>query len=36
MTDSAAKTLGAHHIGLTVPDLAVAREFFIEALFASR
>ena len=26
MTDSAAKTLGAHHIGLTVPDLAAGRE----------
>lgn len=36
MTDSAAKTLGAHHIGLTVPDLAAAREFFTEALCFSQ
>ena len=27
-----AKTQGAHHIGLTVPDLAASRDFFIEAL----
>ncbi|MFK7966255.1 MAG: VOC family protein [Burkholderiaceae bacterium] len=27
-----AKTNGAHHIGLTVPDLAATRDFFIEAL----
>ncbi len=27
-----AKTKGAHHIGLTVPDLAKTREFFIETL----
>ncbi len=26
------KTQGAHHVGLTVPDLAEARSFFIEAL----
>lgn len=25
-------TQGAHHIGLTVPDLAVARDFFVEVL----
>jgi catechol 2,3-dioxygenase-like lactoylglutathione lyase family enzyme len=27
-----AKTQGAHHIGLTVPDLSKARHFFITAL----
>jgi len=27
-----AKTMGAHHIGLTVPDLAKTREFFLETL----
>jgi catechol 2,3-dioxygenase-like lactoylglutathione lyase family enzyme len=27
-----AKTQGAHHIGLTVPNLAAARHFFIDAL----
>lgn len=25
-------TRGAHHIGLTVPDIRAAREFFVEAL----
>jgi len=25
-------TLGAHHIGLTVPDLAAARSFFVDVL----
>ncbi|MEL7448248.1 MAG: VOC family protein [Pseudomonadota bacterium] len=29
---SNAKTAGAHHVGLTVPDLDQAREFFIDAL----
>lgn len=32
MTSQVAKTQGAHHIGLTVPDLGAARSFFIEAL----
>jgi catechol 2,3-dioxygenase-like lactoylglutathione lyase family enzyme len=27
-----ARTLGAHHIGLTVPDLDAARGFFVDAL----
>ena len=26
------KTLGAHHVGLTVPDLSAARTFFVDAL----
>lgn len=29
---SNAKTQGAHHVGLTVPDIAEARAFFVEAL----
>ena len=29
---STAKTRGAHHIGLTVPGLAEARDFFVDAL----
>jgi catechol 2,3-dioxygenase-like lactoylglutathione lyase family enzyme len=29
---STARTRGAHHIGLTVPDLGEARDFFIDAL----
>lgn len=29
---STAKTRGAHHIGLTVPNLGEARDFFLEAL----
>ena len=29
---STAATRGAHHIGLTVPDLGAARDFFIDAL----
>jgi len=29
---NSAITKGAHHIGLTVPDLAATREFFIETL----
>ncbi len=32
MTDTTARTRGAHHIGLTVPDLAAARAFFLDAL----
>ena len=32
MSDSQAKTRGAHHVGLTVPNLDNAREFFIDAL----
>ncbi len=32
MTDNAARTIGAHHVGLTVPDLAAARTFFVDAL----
>ncbi|MCP5083553.1 MAG: VOC family protein [Alphaproteobacteria bacterium] len=31
MADSA-KTLGVHHVGLTVPDLAATREFFVDVL----
>ena len=27
-----ARTRGAHHVGLTVPDVEVARRFFVEAL----
>ena len=29
---NSAKTAGAHHVGLTVPDIAAARQFFVEAL----
>jgi len=32
MSDNTATTQGAHHIGLTVPDLGAARHFFIDAL----
>lgn len=32
MSSNTAKTRGAHHIGLTVPDLGAARAFFIDAL----
>ena len=32
MSNQQAKTNGAHHVGLTVPDLADARQFFIDAL----
>ena len=32
MTDSTTRTQGAHHIGLTVPDLVAARTFFVDAL----
>ncbi len=30
--DTQAATRGVHHVGLTVPDLAAARRFFLEAL----
>ncbi len=32
MSDQQARTNGAHHVGLTVPSLAEARAFFVEAL----
>ncbi len=32
MTASTPKTLGIHHLGLTVPRLADAREFFVHGL----
>jgi catechol 2,3-dioxygenase-like lactoylglutathione lyase family enzyme len=32
MSQNSAKTQGAHHVGLTVPDLAAARAFFVDAL----
>ena len=32
MTTTPAKTNGIHHLGLTVPNLAQAREFFVDAL----
>jgi len=32
MPDTHPRTRGAHHVGLTVPDLAAARAFFVEAL----
>ena len=32
MATSAAITQGAHHIGLTVPNVSAARNFFVEAL----
>ncbi len=32
MTASAAKTEGVHHVGLTVPQLEGARDFFVEGL----
>lgn len=32
MRDSRNKTQGVHHVGLTVPDLRLVREFFIDAL----
>jgi len=31
-TSSAAATRGVHHVGLTVPDLAAARAFFLDTL----
>jgi catechol 2,3-dioxygenase-like lactoylglutathione lyase family enzyme len=32
VTESTPKTLGVHHVGLTVPHLGEARDFFIEGL----
>lgn len=32
MNSHSAKTQGAHHIGLTVPDLGAAKSFFVDAL----
>ena len=32
MNDKAALTQGAHHVGLTVPNLSDARDFFVAAL----
>lgn len=32
MTASTPATRGVHHVGLTVPDLAAARDFFVDAL----
>ena len=32
MTTTTPRTKGAHHVGLTVPDLGAARSFFIDAL----
>ena len=32
MTPTSAKTRGAHHVGLTVPDITAARGFFVDAL----
>jgi len=32
MSNNTAKTQGAHHIGLTVPNLEAARTFFLDAL----
>ena len=32
MNTTAAKTQGAHHVGLTVPDLQAARAFFVDGL----
>ena len=32
MTDTQARTSGAHHVGLTVPDHEAATRFFVEAL----
>ena len=32
MSDSTAATRGVHHLGLTVPDLAAARAFFVDTL----
>jgi catechol 2,3-dioxygenase-like lactoylglutathione lyase family enzyme len=32
MNENIARTRGAHHVGLTVPDLNAARRFFVEAL----
>ncbi len=32
MSNTTAKTQGAHHVGLTVPELGAARAFFLDAL----
>lgn len=32
MSASAIKTEGVHHVGLTVPDVAAARRFFVDGL----
>lgn len=32
MTESAPRTLGVHHVGLTVPHLDAARDFFVDGL----
>ena len=32
MTTNAIRTLGVHHVGLTVPDLGAARSFFVDGL----
>ena len=32
MSTTTPRTHGAHHVGLTIPDLAAAREFFIDGL----
>ena len=32
MSQNKVKTQGVHHVGLTVPDLAEARAFFVDAL----
>lgn len=32
MSNKTARTKGAHHVGLTVPDLSAARDFFRDAL----
>jgi len=32
MSDQSTRTNGAHHVGLTVPDLSKAQAFFIDAL----
>ena len=32
MSETSAKTSGAHHVGLTVPDLESARRFFLDGL----
>jgi len=32
MTDATPLTLGIHHVGLAVPDLEAARDFFVQAL----
>ncbi len=32
MNQTSARTRGVHHVGLTVPDLAAAKAFFVDAL----